>query len=79
MDHSRRSLMMSEKTEADEIDALIETFCVSYGDWCGELFNDVLRLQMNAAEQALRDKIQSIISERDALRAAMQSHRKALR
>lgn len=66
-------------SDEERIDNLIEAYSAAYGDWCTELNNDFLRRRMMEAEDALRDKIRSIISERDALRAAMKSHRKELR
>lgn len=69
---------MSEKTEADEIEELIEKYVICrirlYQDWSSENMYEV-----HAKKQALQFGIRSIISERDALRAAMQSHRKELR
>lgn len=69
--------MMSEKTEADEIEELI----VGYG-WLWAEFvmtNNAAKDVAREKRKDLMDRIRSIISERDALRAAMQSHRKELR
>ena len=65
---------MSEKTEADEIEELIAAYRMAVGDWATSL-EDAGFATMDRTEDALRDKIRSIISERDALRAAMKSHR----
>lgn len=65
---------MSEKTEADEIDKLIAKYRLDVGDWAVSLSDKCLE-NMERKEQELIDRIRSLISERDALRSAMKSHR----
>lgn len=69
---------MSEKTEADKIEELIAAYRMAVGDWATSL-EDAGFAKMDSTEQALLNRIRSIISERDALRVSMQSHRKELR
>lgn len=60
-------------SDEERIDNLIEAYSSAYGDWCGELNNDFLRRRMVEAEDALRAKIKSIITERDQLKKIVQS------
>ena len=59
-------------SDEERIDNLIEAYSSAYGDWCGELNNDFLRRRMVEAEDALRAKIKSIITERDQLKKIVQ-------
>lgn len=64
---------MSKKKEADEIEDLI----VEYGWHWAEfvMLNNSAKDLAREKRKDLMDRIRSIISERDALRAAMKSHR----
>lgn len=68
---------MFKRTETDEIEDLI----VEYGWHWAEfvMLNNSAKDLAREKRKDLIDRIRSIISERDALRAAMQSHRKELR
>ena len=61
-------------SEAEEIEELIAAYRMAVGDWAMSLEERGFAM-MNRTEDALRDKIQSIITERDQLRKAAQSHR----
>lgn len=61
-------------SEAEEIEELIAKYRLYVGDLATSLSDQCWEI-MDKAEDALRDKIQSIITERDALRKAAQSHR----
>lgn len=61
-------------SEAEKIEELIAAYRMAVGDWAMSLEERGFAM-MNRTEDALRDKIQSIITERDALRKVAQSHR----
>ena len=61
-------------SEAEEIEELITAYRMEVGDWATSL-EEACFDRMDRAEQALREKIRSIITERDALKNAARSHR----
>lgn len=61
-------------SDAEEIEELIAKYRMDVGDWATSL-EEACYDRMDRTEQALREKIQSIITERDTLRNAARSHR----
>lgn len=59
---------MSEKTEADEIEELIEKYVDTCFEWTTDCPDLAGRQKMDSEKEAFMDRIRSIIAERDQLR-----------